>query len=146
MSEVEIRDSLRGKCISKIFRIFYNYQGEIDEEAGALEFQFHNSSTVLLDSGSDGEALFWSSTPWADPFSGPLSEENQQFIAEHGRWHRFDVSERVEYRDIVGKEINDVELLRSDFGKIVGVVLRSAGKNILRAEVIADEFYVSFPK
>lgn len=70
---------------------------------------------------------------WADHFPDALTEEQQRFLAEFGRWQGFGVSDRSGYRELLGTEITRIEPLRSPYGRTVGVILYGADAPLLRA-------------
>src|SRR5687768_4933809 len=68
-------------------RIFFVHGTSTDRSAGPLELTFEASEVRLFDVGSDGETLDMTEQPWRDPFSGDSADnENQAWIARHGRW------------------------------------------------------------
>src|SRR4051812_33569970 len=84
-------------------RIFFTHAGKVERGSGPLELRFKDAGTLLFDVGPDGETLVVRDGPWQDPFEpGPLSLENRAWIAEHGKWTSFDVSDELAYNAFVG--------------------------------------------
>jgi hypothetical protein len=134
--------STTGAVIVSMRRVFYVFQGAINDSVGALELTFADGSVILLDSGADGESLRVSTCPWDDPFLvGAMSPENRDFIAKSGKWSVFDVSESAGYAMLVGSRVEKVEPILRPSGKITGVTFWTAAAD-LRAEVEADDLYV----
>jgi hypothetical protein len=112
-----------GEQLIRVRRIFFTHAGVAEQGAGPLELSF-GTGTVLLDVGADGETLTLRDQPWTDPFEpGPLSPENQAWIAEHGKWKAFDVSGKPSYDVFVGKALTSVKPLRVAGGNVCGVRL-----------------------
>lgn len=130
-----------GKVISIIRRIWYVLHGEVSSASGPIELSFSDGSAILLDAGPDGETLSVSEQPWRDPFEGQLSQENEMYIRQSGKWTAFDVSGEAPYARLIGRAVEGVEPHLSPDGKPIGVTLR-AGNGVLRAEVEADELHV----
>ncbi|MEU7475729.1 hypothetical protein AB0A63_07075 [Lentzea sp. NPDC042327] len=134
-------DELLGSVIAKVRRVNYvRPGGHREAEEGPIELTLENGAVLLFESGSDGESLRLSTGEWADPFAGPLSPENQDFVARSGKWTAFDVSSEGDYRELVGRRVEDISLV-VESGKTTGVEL-SVGSVFVRAVVVADELTV----
>jgi hypothetical protein len=134
-----------GQTVRRISRVFFTYQGTVSRESGPLEMWFTDGATLLLRGGGDGETLVASRSPWCDPFGEILSEENQTWIARHGRWSVFDVSGDPPYSGFVGVAVTSIQILRTDVGTICGARLEF-GRKVLDFAVTADEEYVFFER
>ena len=113
-----------GKPVSAVRRILYVRAGEITQDRGPLEISFQDGRVLLLDGGSDGEALVVRTEPWTDPFDGPLSPENAGFVGEAGKWTAFDVSSSPPMDRFIGARLHAVDEIRSPTGKTTGATLR----------------------
>jgi len=130
-----------GAIISSIRRVLYVFQGITNTTVGALELEFDDGRTILVDSGGDGESLSVVTHAWKDPFADDLSAENRDFVAKSGKWTSVDVSRDPEYAHFIGAKVNTAEPIQAPNGKIVGVLFWTSTGNI-RAEVEADALYV----
>ncbi len=131
-----------GCTVSAVARTFYEVGGASDESNGGLELSFDAGQTIYLDSGSDGDSLRIGSLPWSDPFVGPLSPENQAYVASSGKWSRVDVSSRPHYANVVGEALVDFEPSYLDDGRLHGITMRFEDGTLIRAETVADELVV----
>lgn len=151
-----------GKAVLSVQRVFYTIGDEVQRNEGPLQLALEDGSAILFQSGANGQDLVVKSERWLDPFAGELSEENQQYVAEYGKWSLFDVSDEVPYTSICGITIasfHEIHLREQseaegfpvakamaegweiDWETIVGVLLRIDGLTI-RAESIMDELRV----
>lgn len=134
-------DRILNRKIVRVRRINYVWpDGYRNTREGPLEIELEGGLVIRFESGSDGESIRFRVGAWVDPFAGPLSEENRQFIKEAGKWSVFDLSDSEAYRLLVGKCIRDFDLIIS-MGKFVGIGL-VVGNLLLKAEVEADELLV----
>lgn len=113
--------SIQGETILGISRLAYVYQDEIDRDDGEVELV---TTAGVFELGSvNGDDLRVLIGRWEDPFKEPLSEENLIFVRDHGCWRMFDCCETDLYRDMIGQQIDEVQLLRNQFGDIAGVMI-----------------------
>jgi hypothetical protein len=142
MTDVQSLPHMTGKTISRIRRVHYVAPDTTNESSGPVEITFDEDRTILLlDAGSDGATLWFSSEPWEDPFREPLSDENREFVARSGKWTAFDVSTEPGYDALVGTAVQEVCELRASSGILSGMVI-VAESGVLRAKVDADELFV----
>jgi hypothetical protein len=119
---------LAGASIASVGRQHYVYRNKIDRAKGPIELTFRDGRLLRLECGADGEALAIFTEPWVDPFRGPLSPENAEFVARSGKWTQFDVSADSLYSAFIGSLVTDLVPIRSQHGKVVGVdVVRQRG-------------------
>lgn len=111
---------LEGKSLSRISRILFEHRGELDESDGAVELNAFGE-VFLLDGAPDGQSLRLRRQAWIDPFTEPLSAENQSFVQEHGKWVRVDKSDEEKFASLVAKPISRVVALADEHGVISGV-------------------------
>lgn len=134
-------EQLVGRVVVGVRRVLYVLRGLNTSTAGPIELTFAGGSAVVLDAGSDGEALAVSTRRWIDPFAPPLSPENQRYVETSGKWTAFDVSDQEPYAALVGATVDSVEPILTSRGKLIGASIR-AGATVLRAKVEADELSV----
>jgi hypothetical protein len=138
-----------GAAIARISRQHYVYMGSVDVQNGALQLQFGDGRTLLLDSGSDWGSLTIMTAPWVDPFLPPeeQSEENEEFVARSGKWTEFEITEETtpplepDLRPFLGAVILSIRPRLDEDGRVTGAQLNTAAGQI-RAEVEADELKV----
>jgi hypothetical protein len=120
---------LIGQRIESIARVCYWHRGVADLADGSLEIKVAGE-VVLLDGASDGESLRVRNGPWVDPFDEPVSTENLEYIAEHGRWQRVDCSIHEFYDDFLKEAITDVRLLENEHGRTAGVKISVPARSL----------------
>lgn len=134
-------EPLVGRVVVGVRRVLYVLRGRNTSAAGPIELTFADGSAVVLDAGSDGEALAVSTERWIDPFVPPLSAENQRYVEASGKWTAFDVSDQEPWAALVGATVDSVEPILTSRDKLIGASIR-VGAAVLRAKVEADELSV----
>lgn len=76
--------------------------------------------------------------PWRDPFAPPLTEENEAWIQEHGKWGRHDVSQYAPYHYFIGKPLTSISVLER-IADVPGGLVLTAGQRSLFFWVDDDE-------
>src|SRR6266545_507381 len=99
-----------GDAISRVCRLRYQVGDEVVPtlDGGAVELTFSSGATLYGESGPDGDSLRVKDTPWVDPFAGPLSPENEEYVRTSGKWVRHDVSGEPPFDDLIGRKVFDV--------------------------------------
>ena len=131
---------LIGRRITGVARVFYEYRGLIEEGDGAVELTL-DGEPILFEGDGDGERLRVREQAWIDPFEEPLSEENREFVEEHGRWRRVDCSGTKPYADLCAHKIIDACDLVNRFNRVAGVRI-SVSTASMWFVVDCDESYV----
>lgn len=131
-----------GQRVSRIERTFYEFDGELEEDDGQVQFLF-DSSVLRFGGSGDGELITVSEEAWQDPFEGQMTPENAEFVRSHGRWRLVDVSQRPKYRSVIGKPLLRALPLVNRFGGTTGVQL-VAGEVTMTIFVDGDEIHVSW--
>jgi hypothetical protein len=131
-----------GGEISRLERLRYEVGGVRGPDGGDVQLWF-GDGVVRLGVASEGETLRIGDTPWRDPFAEPLSSENAEYVASHGKWTLVDVSDEEPFRELIGKCVTAVMPLTNRFGRFIGVQL-VAGDSSLNVYVHADELHVSW--
>jgi hypothetical protein len=131
-----------GHEITRVERLRYDFQGQRELEGGDVQLWF-DDGVVHLSVASDGETLRLEQAPWQDAFSGPLSSENEEYIASHGKWTLVDVSSELPFAGLVGNRLAKVSPLANRFGKLVGAQM-VAGDVLFNVYVRSDEITVSW--
>jgi hypothetical protein len=139
---VRLLTDVVGSRIVRVRRIHYVYRGVPDTDFGPLELTF-DSGVLVLDNAADGEALRVRAEAWEDPFSGPLSAENQAFVEKSGKWTAFDVSAKGAFATFVGDVLATAEPVCAAPGKVTGVILRTGRGGVVRVDVEADELFLN---
>ena len=132
-----------GKRIRGIFRVWYDFQGELDKSDGPIELDFSDDSVLVITGQSDGESLKVSNARWRDPFEPPISRENEDYISQYGRWRRVSVSDEEPYKEFVGRSVAAIDLLENQFGRLAGAGIIAAGGSMYIV-VEGDEDHVYF--
>ncbi|MFD7645711.1 hypothetical protein ACFV4P_34275 [Kitasatospora sp. NPDC059795] len=130
-----------GNVIDRIRRVNYvGPDGSRDPREGPIEISFAGGFVVQFEPGADGESLRLVRGEWVDPFAGPLSAENEEFVRSCGKRTSFDVSSAPGFNLLIGDIFSSITPIYT-FGKITGVELASA-RVVVHAEVVADELVV----
>lgn len=114
-------EAFLGRKVVRVFRIFYECHGELDDTVGDLEIEFEGGKTLHL-GGRVGEHLYVCTTPWVDPFAGELDAENLDYVREYGRFVRTDCSELRPFIPL-GQAFVGFRLLRNRFDTAAGLEL-----------------------
>jgi len=132
-----------GDTVSRVSRLRYQVGDDIVSGAneGAVEITFGNGGTLFCESGPDGDTIRTQDTPWVDPFAGPLSPENEEYVRTSGKWTRYDVSGEKPFADLIGRRVADIAPVTGTTGKRYGLVLNVSGY-LLALYANADELRV----
>src|SRR2546421_13110591 len=109
-------NSARGRIVARAGKVLYEHSGRVDHSDCMLQLTMENGATILLSSGSDGESLGMSDTPWVDPFAEPLSNENREFVHISGKWTFFDESTQEDMAKLVGATLHAARPIRDKTG------------------------------
>lgn len=96
-------ERIEGDTISRVRRLRYEFPLGEPGQDGDLELTFEGGTCLLFH--SVGERLVLLAEPWEDPFKGPLSPENEEFIRHSGKWTAYDVGNENEYVGLVGSVV-----------------------------------------
>jgi hypothetical protein len=147
---VKVLSNFEGVRIGRIYRQHYVFGGTADERTGALQLNFDDGRTLLLDSGSDGESLRIKTDPWADPFLGPraLNKQNEEFVARSGKWTEFEITKDSDFplqpdlRPFLGATIVPIRPRFVADGRVTGAYITTTA-GVIRAEVEGDDLEVT---
>ena len=129
-----------GRRLVRAWRVFYEHNGSIATDSGPLELELDDGFVILLKGAGDGERLTVAAERWADPFVGPLSRENAQFVRQSGKWVRVEASlSNLQFP--LGKRLSHMRLLKNRFGTEAGVAFDFEGEWV-RFLVECDDDYV----
>ena len=130
--------------LQRIRRMHFTLGGAVERGNGAVELTFERKNPIMLAVGADGESLRIVDGAWVDPFAPPLSDENEQWIATHGKWDVFDASEEPEYSGIVGGSLSAFWSLKTRVDRLCGVRLHFTN-GTLDVVCNGDEVFVYLP-
>lgn len=131
-----------GQKLADVRRIHYVLQDQIDTSVGPIELRFSSGLVLLCDAGPDGESIALGDQRWVDPFADQMTEENEAYVRQHGKWNAIDVSEQPEFNQLIGSEVLDVSRVVGSTGKTYGIVINIYGA-LIAAYVVADELHVA---
>jgi hypothetical protein len=133
-----------GDTISRVSRIRHQVGDDVvsGSDEGPVEIKFGHGTTLYGESGADGETIRVKDTPWVDPFAGPLSPENEEFVRTSGKWIKQDVSDEQPFAKLIDRRVADIAPIAGITGKQYGLVLNVSGY-LLALYVNGDELYVS---
>jgi hypothetical protein len=131
-----------GATVARVSRLRYQVGDDVEAaNDGSIEITFGSGAVLLCEAGADGETVRIEDKPWVDPFAGPLSPENEEYVATSGKWTKFDVSEESPFTDLVGRKVSDVAPVDGGTGKRYGLVVNVSGY-LLAVYTMADELRV----
>lgn len=110
-------------------------------EQGWLELTMFSGGPVWFDVGRYGEVLNVVWGEWKDPFAEPLSGENREWVEQAGKWTRFDVTNDLPYRLLIG----DVLSVTPEFNRLndqVAFTLESTSARMYAHTDAADELFI----
>jgi hypothetical protein len=143
MSDVQNHELVKfvGETVTRVCRLRYQVGDRVtSRDDGSVELVFASGATLLCESGSDGDSLRVRDTAWVDPFAGPLSPENEEFVRTSGKWVRHDVSDEPPFHEMINQKIFDIAPMtgiRKDI-RVAGELVRP----LLAFYAIADELHV----
>lgn len=105
--DVFVERAVGGGDVTRVRRIFYEFEGNVDRREGPVEISISGESFVF-ESGHDGYVLSVRVEEWSDPFSGELSDINREYIKTHGKWVAVDVVEGDPEHFLIGRTIERV--------------------------------------
>ena len=126
-----------GRTIAGLRRLRFGRGEAVDTEDGPVELTFTDGSVVLIDSGEDWTLRFYGSA-WVDPLTEPLSVEDADRVARHGRWTAADLTAEEPWSTLVGTPIAQAAPIWNDLLELTGLMLR-AGDAVLDLEVRVGE-------
>lgn len=117
------------ETVTRVRRIFYTVDGNIDQREGPVEIVIGNTP-YIFESGHDGYVLSIRPEEWRDSFSGDRSEVNRRYVETHGKWIAVDIREGDPEYFLVGQTIDRVlPIVAND--TIVGVGIVVGAKMLL---------------
>lgn len=131
-----------GDIIERVCRLKYQIGHEVvSDDSGAVEIAFASGSTLFCDSGPDGDSVRMHHEAWVDPFAGPLSPENEDYVRKSGKWTKCDVSDEDPFVHVVGRKLTDIAPMSGAAGKLYGLLLNASGF-LIAVYANADELHV----
>ncbi len=130
-----------GATVQRVRRVHYVFNGRPDTDFGPVELTI-GEQVFLFDNAPDGESLRIIEQEWHEPFSEPLSEENQEFVEKSGKWTAFDVSTLGPWAKLIGEPLAGVESITNEDGKTTGILIRTTHGGLVRLGVMADELFL----
>lgn len=141
MNNVDLNKYL-GDTIAQVRRLKYQIGQDVAaKDDGAVEIAFAAHATLRCDSGPDGDSVRVHADPWIDPFAGPLSPENEDYVRAVGKWTMYDVSDEYPFASLVGRKLTDLAPMVGAEGKLYGLLLNVTGY-LLVIYANADELHV----
>ncbi len=141
---ISVQDSGKfvGETIARVCRLRYQAGDQVvSQEDGAVELVFASGAILSCESGSDGDSVRVRDTAWVDPFAGPLSPENEEFVRTSGKWVRHDVSDERPFADLINQKVFDIAPMTGARGKTYGLLVNVSGY-LLALYANADELHV----
>lgn len=126
-----------GRTIARIRRLRFGRGEAVDMDDGPVELTFADGSVVLIDAADDWTLRFYGSA-WVDPLPEPLSEEDADRVARHGRWTAADLTAEEPWSAMVGAPIAQAAPIWNDLLELTGLMLRAGGA-VLDLEIRAGE-------
>jgi len=142
--DFSVLERVRGKRLVGSSRIVFEHDGTADVSSGGLELEFFGGDVLLFEVAADGERLRVLREAWKDPFTPPLSAENQAHVGQFGKHVRVDaraVAPALPVGDVFIRYLP----IRNQFGTLAGVRLAFTGSAV-RFLVECDEAYVMTPE
>ena len=115
---------LVGREITRIRRLHYVFQGEVNASDGPIELSFAEGPVVMCDAAADWTLEFYGAA-WVDPFPEPLSESDRGYVDRYGRWSAYDVTEQQPYSGLAGKTVQQAIPQYNELLEMTGLLVRT---------------------
>ena len=115
---------LVGREITRIRRLHYVFQGQVNANDGPIELTFADGSVVMCDAAADWTLEFFGAA-WVDPLHEPLSESERAYVDRYGRWSAYDVTELAPYSWLVGRQVRQALPQLNDLLELTGLLVRT---------------------
>lgn len=153
--------SMPGRRVRGVWRILYDTTGaltlpappgdassQLGVDDGDLELAL-DDRLVRFTHAPNCSALCVTDTPWDDDFAPPLSPENEAYVAECGKWTRYDAADWPRYADLIGEPITAVAGIvgpwPADAASVIGGRLSTPHRS-LWLMTRSDEVYVEWQR
>jgi hypothetical protein len=142
MNSMQDNGKFVGETIARVCRLRYQIGDRVtSRDDGSVELVFASGAILLCESGSDGDSVRVRDTAWVDPFAGPLSPENEEFVRTSGKWVRHDVSDEPPFAELINRKVFDIAPMTGSTGKTYGLLVNVSG-SLLALYANADELHV----
>jgi hypothetical protein len=115
---------LVGREVTRIRRLHYVFQGEVNASDGPIELSFADGSVVMCDAAADWTLEFFGAA-WVDPLPEPLSDLDRAYVERYGRWSAYDVTELAPYNSLSGRIVQQAIPQFNDLLELTGLVIRT---------------------
>src|SRR5690606_36854615 len=123
--------------------VFFQFGGSLDTARGPLELLTPGHGPILLEAAADGDSLAVRNEQWIDPFEGHMSEENDEWVANYGKWTAVDVANELPWASLLNRTIDEIEVLHENtVDDIVTGTRIHISEAVVSALVRADELVV----
>jgi hypothetical protein len=130
-----------GAKVASLRRVLFSLGADLHGSEGPLEIGFANGQVFLFECGASGEDLKVTEGLWLDPFTDPLSPENEKFLLESGKWEVLDLGVSLwSYRRFVGMTLDSIDSPSESSARLT----LSGGAVAIFA--VADELRVEFSR
>ncbi|MCB9538063.1 MAG: hypothetical protein H6704_17555 [Myxococcales bacterium] len=154
--------SMPGRRVRGVWRILYDTTGaltlpdppgdaafsELGTDDGDLELLL-DDRLVRFTHAPNCSALCVTDTPWHDDFAPPLSPENEAYVAECGKWTRYDAAAWPRYAELFGQPITAVAGIVTDWPagapQVIGARLSTPDRSFWLM-TRSDEVYVEWQR
>lgn len=116
---------LVGREITRIRRLHYVFQGEVNASDGPIELSFTDGSVVMCDAAADWTLEFFG-VAWVDPLPDPLNDLDRAYVDRYGRWAAYDVTELAPYSSLAGSTVQQAIPQFNDLLELTGIVIRTS--------------------
>jgi Protein of unknown function (DUF3037) len=115
---------LVGREITRIRRLHYVFQGEVNASDGPVELSFGDGSVVMCDAAADWTLEFFGAA-WVDPLVEPLNDLDKAYVDRYGRWAAYDVTALAPYSALVGSAVRQAIPQYNDLLELTGLIVRT---------------------
>ena len=115
---------LVGRAISRVRRLHYVFQGEVNASDGAIELTFSDGSVVLCDADTDWTLKFFGAA-WVDPYHEPLNDSDRAYVERYGKWSAYDVTEQAPYSWLAGEIVRQAVPQFNELLELTGLLVRT---------------------
>ncbi len=123
-NRLSVPPALVGREITRIRRLHYVFQGEVNTSDGPIELTFADGLVLMCDAAADWTLEAYGAA-WVDPLPEPLSESDRSYVDRYGRWCAYDVTEQPPYGGLANQTVQQAIPQYNELLELTGYLIRT---------------------